>query len=749
MSKGTREEITTWGHEYLHHLAAEIGEEYNRRLIANANRDELTALVRQIVPNFMAHNSEHDAIDLLMEVDQLENLVEYVTDTNFQRVVLYLMSTSQYCADQDEWLKTLRIAYESSLKQKQYVYALVIAIKLDDVDRIRRVFDIATDPNVLKQLSFIAARQRINLELPEDLQKIASNSLLSEFFLLLQKDLDVLEPKAPDQVYKVQFEEKTKTGAQLDSLKQNLADTYVNAFVNLGSGRDTLMNVKEGQPWIHNLKNDAQVAGTGSLGLIHMWDIEEGSTSITDYLNLKDGFARMGACIAIGVTNTGVTNEFDTAKALLEEQLQGRDDYAKRGAVIGLGIAYAGSAREDLLEILTPLVIDPNLSVELSAFAALSIGLIFVGRCHEDAANSILQTLSERPENQLNMTISRYFSVGLSLLFLGQQDNCEAIIDALGIINHPIKKYTETLVEACAFVGSGNVLKVQKMLHQCLGNPEEKDAGYQAVAVLGVGLIAASEDVGSEMSLRMINHLLQYGNVTVKRAIPLALALLNLSNPKVTIMDHLSKLSHDSDAETSQRAIIALGLIGAGTNNSRLAGIFRQLAVYYAKDPSNLYLVRISQGLLHMGKGLVTIQPYYYDRFLYSKVSMAGIIIFANSCLDMTNIIIEKYHYMLFYLCLSIYPKSLFLLDESLKPLPVSVRVGQAVDVVGQAGQPKRITGFQTHNAPVLISYGERAEIATEEMIPITDVVLENFVIIKKNPNYSEDQDKPRKKTSL
>ena len=40
--------------------------------------------------------------------------------------------------------------------------------------------------------------------------------------------------------------------------------------------------------------------------------------------------------------------------------------------------------------------------------------------------------------------------------------------------------------------------------------------------------------------------------------------------------------------------------------------------------------------------------------------------------------------------------------DEELRPLPVSVRVGQAVDVVGQAGKPKTITGFQTHTTPVL-----------------------------------------------
>ena len=41
----------------------------------------------------------------------------------------------------------------------------------------------------------------------------------------------------------------------------------------------------------------------------------------------------------------------------------------------------------------------------------------------------------------------------------------------------------------------------------------------------------------------------------------------------------------------------------------------------------------------------------------------------------------------------------------------------QAVDVVAQAGKPKAITGFQTHTTPVLLAYGERAELASEECI--------------------------------
>lgn len=40
---------------------------------------------------------------------------------------------------------------------------------------------------------------------------------------------------------------------------------------------------------------------------------------------------------------------------------------------------------------------------------------------------------------------------------------------------------------------------------------------------------------------------------------PLAVALLSISNPSMTTMDTLSRLSHDSDQEVAQNAVIALG----------------------------------------------------------------------------------------------------------------------------------------------------------------------------------------------
>ena len=81
----------------------------------------------------------------------------------------------------------------------------------------------------------------------------------------------------------------------------------------------------------------------------------------------------------------------------------------------------------------------------------------------------------------------------------------------------------------------------------------------------------------------------------IRRSVPLALCLVSVSHPDLSIMDTLSKFSHDSDPEVAYSAILAMGIIGAGTNNARLGGLLRQLAQFYCKDPSALYVVRLAQ----------------------------------------------------------------------------------------------------------------------------------------------------------
>ena len=118
-------------------------------------------------------------------------------------------------------------------------------------------------------------------------------------------------------------------------------------------------------------------------------------------------------------------------------------------------------------------------------------------------------------------------------------------------------------------------------------------------------------------------------------------------------------------------------MIGAGTNNARLAAILRQLAQYHAKDQNNLFMVRIAQGLVHLGKGTLTLNPFHSDRQLMSPVAMAGLMSVLVSMLDVKTTILGKSHYLLYGLATAMQPRMLVTFDEELRPLPVSVRVGQ------------------------------------------------------------------------
>lgn len=56
------------------------------------------------------------------------------------------------------------------------------------------------------------------------------------------------------------------------------------------------------------------------------------------------------------MTPSGVRNESDPALALLADHVESPSHAMRCGACVGLGVAYAGARREDVVELLTPLV---------------------------------------------------------------------------------------------------------------------------------------------------------------------------------------------------------------------------------------------------------------------------------------------------------------------------------------------------------------------------------------------------------
>ncbi|CAF2156573.1 unnamed protein product [Brassica napus] len=710
---GTKGDIGSWGHEYVRNLAGEIVQEYTKRQSEEAPIDDLMELVQQIVAFHMKHNAETEAVDLLMDVEDLDLLLEHVDKTNFKRTCNYLTTAAKYLPGPDDML-VLDISYMIYMKFEEYPNALQIAVFLDNTQYVKQVFTSCADLLRKKQFCYMIARHGITFELDDEmvadeddreaLQDIVNNTKLSEGYLTLARDIEVMEAKTPEDIYKAHLlDGRASSGASVDSARQNLAATFVNAFVNAGFGQDKLMTVPSDSTtgssgnWLFKNKEHGKISAAASLGMIQLWDVEGGLAQLDKYFHSNDNPILSGALLGVGIVNCGIKSDCDPALALLGDYLDKEDSSVRIGAIMGLGIAYAGSQNDQVT--LSLILNDAKAPLDVIAFASLSLGMIYVGSCNEEVAQSIIFALMDRSEAELGDALTRFLPLGLGLLYLGKQESVEATAEVSKTFNEKIKKYCDMTLLSCAYAGTGNVLKVQDLLAQC-GEHLEKGDIHQGPAVLGLAMVAMSEELGIDMEIRSLERMLQYGEQNIRRAVPLALGLLCISNPKVTVMDTLSRPSHDTDSEVA--------------------------------------MVRIAQGLVHMGKGLLTLTPFHSERFLLSPTALAGIVILLHACLDMKPIILGKYHYVLYFLVLAMQPRMMLTVDKDLKPLSVPVRVGQAVDVVGQAGRPKTITGFQTHSTPVLLAAGERAELATDKYIPLSPI-LKGFIILEENADYREE----------
>src|SRR4051794_19449828 len=73
------------------HLSTEIGQEYVYRTEKELVTDDLMTLALEIVPFFLKHNAEADAVDLLLELEAIDQLPQYVDEDTYARVCLYMV----------------------------------------------------------------------------------------------------------------------------------------------------------------------------------------------------------------------------------------------------------------------------------------------------------------------------------------------------------------------------------------------------------------------------------------------------------------------------------------------------------------------------------------------------------------------------------------------------------------------------------------------------------------------------------
>ncbi|KAH0794391.1 26S proteasome non-ATPase regulatory subunit 2 [Histomonas meleagridis] len=719
------ENIGSWGHEYVRCLTLVLTRAFDHPEDVPAGVD-LNPLIEQISKYYMDHNDEPDACDLLLNVEKLDDIIGLVDEESHVRVCTYLLQCYNYLPDpvNIQVLHTVEKIYSNLHKTVQ---SMVIALKLNDHELMHEIFTNCTDESEKKQLAFLLARQLIVFDdMDSELVDIATNTELYRRFIEVSNCLGRSKPKTPDDVLQLQATIGNRNARQ-DKTWTMLAKSFVAAFHNAGIKEDLYYTTVRGDESIMRNRGIYRSVPVAGIGMLNLWDIEEGLNVLDKYTRSDDLNMVMGALTGIGIISSAVRSEFDPAIALIGDSLKHNDENVLVGAIFGLAMAYAGSVRQDIFQLLLPLLQSDN--HRIYSYAALASGLIFVGSPEDEVLNTLLNIVTNIEDDSFPSKYIPLLSLGLGLMFMGKQSQCKSIIQCIQASTKDtiLSKFVQTTITACAYAGTGNVLIIQELLRICTG----EDSIQHSAAVLGIAMIALGDSVSCQMAQRMFEHILQYGKPSARLMVPIAYALTSISNPLPELVDTLHRIGHDTDTNICSNAAIAIGLLAAGTQNTRAINTLRALASFHKSNQQIVCLLQIAEGLTQLGQGLMTLAPTYGDSTLLHPVALGSLLAVAFSCINTTELVLNQDPLLLFFVAPAIGQRFLVTLDEDLNVLPLQVRVGTAIDVVGQAGRPRTITGFQTLDTPVILASGQRAEFVDSTYEPLSPI-LEGFVIVRK-----------------
>jgi 26S proteasome regulatory subunit N1 len=256
---------------------------------------------------------------------------------------------------------------------------------------------------------------------PDDIVAALGNQSLSKHFRNFGKAVGVEEPKSVGDIYKLHLEagRAPATAPALSSYRENVATTYVNAFVNAGFGNDKLLvDAPEGESWIYKNKDTGFQAAAASVGMSLLWDGEGGIDHIDKYSYSSEEQIKAGAFFATGILHAGIRGEPDLAWALLEDHISSQSKPLKIAAMMGTAVSHANWRRGDIATVMLAQV--EETSIDVSTMAALTCGFTFVGSADGEIATAILQAMMELEDKALDSEWAIFYGVALALIFMGE-----------------------------------------------------------------------------------------------------------------------------------------------------------------------------------------------------------------------------------------------------------------------------------------------------------------------------------------
>ena len=97
--------------------------------------------------------------------------------------------------------------------------------------------------------------------------------------------------------------------------------------VNAGYAKDKLMKIGEQESegaevqdnkWLFKNKDHGMMSAAASVGMLLLWDIEQGLNEIDRYLHDSNNYIQAGALLAMGIVHSGVRHDCDPVRTRLQ-----------------------------------------------------------------------------------------------------------------------------------------------------------------------------------------------------------------------------------------------------------------------------------------------------------------------------------------------------------------------------------------------------------------------------------------------
>lgn len=516
-------DVNNFYHNYVDELTEEIVKASKELSVSSNDSD----LILSVVKYYLKSNCITDAVDLCLEVSQLDFLAQTleripgdITDY-VDKIANYLTSSALFLSDSDD-LPLYQMAIKLYMNQEMWIKALILIVKIGEYNLLGKLFYNCSDVGILLQASFILARHSVyNCQTDTILEEIMSrrwlfNSLgfcLKEFDQLKAIDIRQMTHLSPiaSRIENPRCPRRKTRSMRLKSL------FIANGLANCGAGSDALLLTH------FNLRRFKIKYGTdtlctliSSIGLIHLWNAD-GSYEFYRQLESESGNQiQAGLCMATLLMRSSIRCENDLLSRFNLNDIHDKNWEYQISIVIALGIAHVGSENEEAINLLQDVLINSQIPLIVKGLAGLSIGLIVVGSANCYCARLLLECLLEIdcliqcPEN---LVTSWFLCLAIGLCFLAQKRvnyKNELKMQLNCLQSDGLRDLLNLICMICSFAGSGDVLKVQQLLHSVLFNK----SGSQSTDSGGAGtsgtrnLDQRSGSSDSDLEFEQIAHFL-------------------------------------------------------------------------------------------------------------------------------------------------------------------------------------------------------------------------------------------------